>query len=100
MGWVQPQSLDLRHFPGPALRDGKKAISLATRGCELSGWQSQFALGCLAAACAEAGDFKSAVNWQKQAIDLLTTGDPVHAKHRERLLQFEKNQPYRDQGDD
>ncbi len=89
--WVSVSSL----IPHPS-----SAVALATRGCELAEWKAHFALGSLAAACAEAGDFKSAVRWQKKAIELLPADDPMRPKYLDRLAQFEKKQPYREQADD
>ncbi len=86
--------------PEPAYRDGKKAIRLAAKGCDLIAWKSPFALGCLAAAYAEAGEFKAAVRWQKKTIELLAADDTFRPRYLERLAQFEKRQPYREQPDD
>ena len=83
--------------PDAALRDGKKAISLGTQGCEIVACKVPFALECLSAACAEAGDFAAAVKWQKKAIELVTTDVSLKAKYLDRLAQFEKKQPYREQ---
>ena len=44
--------------PDARFRDGALAIASATRACELSNWKKASRLGTLAAACAEAGDFR------------------------------------------
>ena len=43
--------------------------------CELTHWNSPECLDALSAACAEAGDFTSAVKWQSRAVQLLPAGD-------------------------
>ena len=58
--------------PAAEVRDGPKAIANATKACKLSNWQNPEHVDTLAAAFAEVGDFASAVEWQKKAIDLLT----------------------------
>ena len=52
------------------LRDGRRAVALATQACALTHNSSAGMLTTLAAACAEAGDFDSALKWQNQAIKL------------------------------
>jgi tetratricopeptide (TPR) repeat protein len=83
--------------PDPKYRDGKKAISSATRACELSEWHSDTFLGALAAAYAEAGDFEKAVEWQEKA-NKLYLNDEEKKKGEERLKLFQEKRPYWDEG--
>ena len=57
-----------------AFRDGKLAVQDAKRACEMSKWKIADYIDTLASACAEAGDFDSAVRYQQQAIDLNRSG--------------------------
>jgi tetratricopeptide (TPR) repeat protein len=57
-------------------RDGRRALEEATRACELTRWGDPDSLDTLAAACAETGDFASAVKWQTQAIALVRQNVP------------------------
>ncbi len=53
------------------VRNGKQALDLATRACELTHWIDPDALDTLATASAETGDFPSAIRWQTLAIKLV-----------------------------
>ncbi len=79
-----------------AFRDGKKAVELALRACELSDWKNVGYLDTLAAAYARAGDFENAVKWQERVI-----GSPEVAKRtdlqadvRERLKFYKEHKPW------
>lgn len=55
--------------PDDKVRDGKRAIELATKAAELSSYSVPHILSTLAAAYAETGDFENAKKWSQQAID-------------------------------
>ena len=55
--------------PDAKLRDGAKAIELATRACLLTNWRFAECMETLAAANAEAGKFDDAVKWQSKVIE-------------------------------
>ena len=52
-------------------RNGKWALDEAKRACELTNWRDPDCLDTFAAACAEVGDFATAVKWQNEAIKLV-----------------------------
>lgn len=78
------------------MRDGKKAVMLASRACELSGWKDSFSLEALAAAHAECGNFAEAIKWEERALSLLDASEADLKLPRVRLKYYQKQQPYRD----
>jgi tetratricopeptide (TPR) repeat protein len=58
--------------PLEEVREGKRAIELATKACTLTGFKQSHILSTLAASYAETGDFASAVKWSQEAVDMAT----------------------------
>jgi tetratricopeptide (TPR) repeat protein len=87
----------LATVPDASLRDGKRAIELATRACEWNNWANASCLDTLAAAYAETDDFAQAVAMQNKAIANLPAGDSNLPAFRERLQLYEHKKPYREQ---
>jgi tetratricopeptide (TPR) repeat protein len=84
--------------PVAEVRNGAKAIEYATKACELTKWKTANDVDTLAAAYAEAGDFESAVKWQKEAINLLTGKEPAEWRSgfEARLKLYQSGKPYRE----
>ncbi|UCE50549.1 MAG: PD40 domain-containing protein [Phycisphaerales bacterium] len=84
-------------YPAAEFRDGAKAVENATKACELTDWKNADYVDTLAASYAEAGDFDSAVKWQKKAIDLLTedTSAESRSNYESRLTLYQSGKPYR-----
>ena len=79
--------------PIDALRDGPRAVALATRACELSNWTDTGFLDTLACAHAESGDFAEAVRCTDKVLELC---DPLEQdEYRQRLAQFREGKPLR-----
>ncbi len=77
-----------------AIRNGDEAVALATKACELTGFKKAEALDTLAAAYAEQGNFKKAVEYQTRAIDVSPKkAMPAFSK---RLELYHSGQAYRD----
>jgi protein O-mannosyl-transferase len=79
--------------PVAKYRDGKKAVEIATRACELTQWKRSDFLDTLAAAYAEAGDFNAAIKWETKAIETMTD-ERTREPSRSRLVLYEAGKPY------
>jgi tetratricopeptide (TPR) repeat protein len=82
--------------PQDGTRDGKKAIELATKACDLSSWKKPYTLDTLAAAYAETGDFENAVKWQRKCLDLANSNPSGVAGFRKRLTLYLAQKPFRE----
>ena len=80
--------------PLDEVRDGKRAIELATKACELTDHKQGHILSTLGAAYAETGDFETAKKWSRQAIEL-GTPDQKEALKKE-LESYEAGKPVRE----
>lgn len=79
--------------------DGKKAVQLATRACEIVKWKNHELLGGLAAAEAEAGLYDEAIQHQQEVVDWYLTNFPQHFRlpsAKKQLSLFKQRKPYRD----
>ena len=81
--------------PKDEVRDGKRALQMATRACELTDWEDANDIENLAAAYAECGQFDEAVKWQTKAVEL-GTGLESLAESRARLDLFKAGKPFRE----
>lgn len=79
------------------IRNGHRAVDLATKACRLARWTNAFALDTLAAAYAENGRFTEAVRYQQWAIRDLSAEDLKDqlSGMQERLRLYQSGQPYR-----
>jgi tetratricopeptide (TPR) repeat protein len=56
--------------PDDKLRDGTRALKLATKAAEASGYETPHILSTLAAAYAETGDYDNATKWSQKSVEL------------------------------
>lgn len=79
--------------PQPEIRNGKKAMELARRVCELTAWKDARDLDLLGMACAEAGQFDEAAKWAAKAVELAPDG-PGRKQYQQRLEAYRSGKSY------
>ena len=72
--------------PQQKLRDGKRAVEMAMKACELSKDKPEYAFDALAAAYAEVSDFAAAVKWQEKSLDLTDNDNEAEVNFRQSQL--------------
>jgi TPR repeat protein len=94
LAWIRATEAD------PALRDGREAVRFARRVVEAE--RSAAHLDTLAAAYAEAGDFRAAREAQQAAIEALDAEDEARwgDAFTERLARYRERRPWRDVSED
>jgi tetratricopeptide (TPR) repeat protein len=97
VGYLNEHAWRRATYPVAKLRNGPEAVENATKACELANWKVAACVDTLAAAYAEAGDFASAIDWQKKAIDLMTEqqGARQQLDFEARLKAYESARPVR-----
>ncbi len=84
--------------PEDKLRDGKRAVELAAKACELTDYKQAHILSTLAAAYAESGNFEEALKWSTKAVELSKTGadKEIQENLAKELKSYEKGEPWRE----
>lgn len=100
--WVDPLNnlaWALATAPEPELRDGPRALKLATRAVELAGTNNVMVPDTLAAAYAEAGRFGEAVSTARsaQAAGAAQGQSELAAQIQKRPARYSSRQPYREE---
>ncbi|MCA9221915.1 MAG: tetratricopeptide repeat protein [Planctomycetales bacterium] len=91
LAWVMATS------PDDDVRNGKQAIELATRACEVTDFKRPHILSTLASAYAEAGDFDKAKEWSKKAVELgKEQGNEQIDQLQKELESYEQGKPWRE----
>ena len=81
--------------PDDNVRDGKRAVELATKAAELTSYSLPHVLSTLAAAYAETGDFETAKKWSKKAVEL-GEDDEIREQLGNELASYEAGKPWRE----
>jgi protein O-mannosyl-transferase len=91
----------LASIPDPQVRDGKTALTLATKANELTEGSQVTVLNALGMAQAENGDFTNAIVVTQKALDLANSSpsekiQPLQNQLRRELELYRNNQPWRE----
>jgi len=79
--------------PKEIMRDGKSAVEAAKKACELTNWSRSWFVDTLAAAFAEARDFKKAVEFQVRAMRMNDVTDSDRKDMQRCLSLYQKGLP-------
>jgi tetratricopeptide (TPR) repeat protein len=82
--------------PEDDLRDGQRALKLATEACEVTKYEKAHILSTLASAYAEIGDFESARKWAQKAVDAGAKDEETDEQLKNELESYKQNKPWRE----
>jgi membrane associated rhomboid family serine protease len=96
---LNAEAWTLSTSPRDRIRDGRKAIDLARRVCELTRWRAPEYIDTLAAAYAEAGQWSQALQIERQAMTVAQEQGQAEANDdylKTNLRSIEEKHPIRD----
>jgi uncharacterized membrane protein SpoIIM required for sporulation/Tfp pilus assembly protein PilF len=76
-------------------RDGKQAVALALKACDLSKWKDNVAIDTLAAAYARVGDFDNAIKWEEKVRE--TSEGSFKKRIEKRLTAYRNKKPWQEE---
>lgn len=74
------------------IRDGEKAVKLATQSCELGDYGEWYLVGTLAAAHAETSNFDEAIKWAEKSLVMAPEEERKNCENR--IYLYRQHQPY------
>ncbi len=80
--------------PDPSIQNGKRAVELALKACELTQWKRWNCLGTLGAAYARTGDFAQAIKYQTEAMSMEGVTEENRAEAQQRLILYQQGKAY------
>jgi serine/threonine protein kinase len=88
LAWILATATD------DSVRDGQRAISLATEACKITDFSRPNVLSTLAAAYAETGQWDQAIKWSTKAIEL--TQSVQQERLKQELASYQEKKPWRE----
>lgn len=82
--------------PDDKLRNGKRALELAKKACEVTEYKKSHILSTLAAAYAETGDFENAKKWSQKAVEVGAKDKEIDEQLKQELKSYEEKKPWRE----
>lgn len=82
--------------PDDDLRNGKRAIDLATKACDVTEWKAAHIISTLAAGYAEAGNFAKAREVSQQAVDVAGDDKGIDEQLQQELESYKAEKPWRE----
>ena len=76
--WIGELSEKMSQSAYPELRNGDRAVELATKACKLTNYQNPSWLAALGSGYAEKGDFDAATKWYDRALELNSASSSAH----------------------
>jgi tetratricopeptide (TPR) repeat protein len=80
--------------PDPRIRNGAKAVQLATQACNLSSWTEWQYIDTIGVACAANNDFDKAIDYEQRVLYFTSLTDDDKKDVQSRIELFKKHQPY------
>lgn len=82
--------------PDEKIRDGRRAVELALKACEVTKWEQSHIISTLAAGHAEQGDFEAARKFSRQAVEVGHDEPEVREQLESELASYEAGRPWRE----
>ncbi|NBW95331.1 MAG: hypothetical protein EBR28_01030 [Planctomycetia bacterium] len=82
--------------PDDSIRDGRRAIELATKACEETEWKQAHIISTLAAGYAESGDFAKAREYSQKALETGGESPEIKEQLANELASYQAEKPWRE----
>ncbi len=91
LAWVLSTS------PNDEIRNGKRAVELGIKACELTDYKASHILSTLAAGYAEVGNFEEAIKWSEKSVEEgKNEGSEQLKQLQEELESYKQKKPWRE----